>query len=203
LKSADAILNRFNDIRLSVRRNLQTGLHADFLSDLDEATARFISSHNQFHLTRKGKEHFDWIRSFPWVIEEPYPDRDALRYDFSSSDTRFRQYFVTLSNRDGAPSAFLMLSLRGNHLKTPFVYIEKGNEENILRFLYEFMIRNKVRTFTTYHRELVSAVKAGRNPFILTRKVTMESIITPGLNAKLGNTGNYYLQDGDGDAAFT
>jgi len=203
LKSVDAMLNIFNEIRLIFRRNRQTNLPIRYLTDFDETTARFISTHNQFHLTRKGKEHFDWIRSAPWIIEEPNPDRDALRYDFSSSDTRFRQYFITLSNRDGTPAAFLMLSLRAHHLKTPFVYFEKGNEKNILCFLYAFMIRNKVRTFTTCHPELVTAVKAGRNPFILTRNVTMESIITPGLKAKLGDTGNYNLQDGDGDAAFT
>jgi hypothetical protein len=203
LKSVDAVLNTFNEIRLIFWRNLHTALHIHYLTDLDVETARFISAHNQFHITRKAKEHFDWIRSAPWIVEEPYPDRDALRYDFSSSDTCFKQYFITLSNRDGAPAAFLMLSLRAHHLKTPFVYSEKGNERNILRFLYAFMIRNKVRTFTTCHPELVSAVKAGRNPFILTRKVTLESIITPRLKEKLGDTGNYYLQDGDGDAAFT
>jgi len=187
----------------TLEQSLQTGLRVNWLDDLDEGTSRFISTHNQFHLTRKGKAHFEWIRSAPWIIEEPYPGRDALRYDFSSSDKHFRQYRLTLSNTDGTPAAFLMLSLRGNHLKTPFVYFEKGKEEHILRFLYAFMIRNKVRTFTTCHPELVSAIKTGRNPFLHTRKVTMESIITPVLKAKLGNTGNYYLQDGDGDAAFT
>ena len=203
LKSLDVLLNIGNEIRLIFWRTLQTGLRVRLLDELDEVTSRFISTHNQFHLTRKGKEHFEWMKSAPWIIEEPYPGRDALRYDFSSSDKRFRQYWFTLSNTDGTPAAFLMLSLRGNHLKTPFVYFEKGNEANILRFLYAFMIRNRVRTFTTYHPALVSAVKTGRNPFLLTRKVTMESIITPGLKVKLGNTGNYYLQDGDGDAAFT
>lgn len=203
MKSVDALLNMGNEFRILFRRNLQTALRVNWLADIDEVTSRFISIHNQFHLTRKGKEHFDWIRSSPWIIEEPYPDRDALRYDFSSSDTRFRQYCISLSDTDGTTAAFLMLSLRGNHLKTPFVFCEKGKEEHILRFLYGFMIRNKVRTFTTFHPELVSAVKTGRNPFLHTRRVTLETIITPGLKTKLGNTGSYYLQDGDGDAAFT
>jgi GNAT superfamily N-acetyltransferase len=203
LKTIDGILNVLNEARFLFRRNIQTDLHAESLSFLDEATIHFIAKHNQHHLTRKNQDHFSWIRSYPWVIEEPYPDKDAIRYDFSSSDKRFRQYFVTLSNTAGSPVAFLMLSLRGNHLKTPFAYIESGNEGKVLRYLYAYMIQQKVRTFTTYHPELVHTLKTSHNPFILTRTVSMESIITPGLLAKLGNTDDYYLQDGDGDAAFT
>jgi GNAT superfamily N-acetyltransferase len=203
LKLTDSGLNIFNEFRLYFWKRTGNILHPEFLTGFDAETEKFLLGHNQQHITLKSTIDFRWIKEYPWVIESSKPDRDSLRYDFSSSDKRFRQHFLILSNANGSPVAFLMLSLRGNHLKTPFAYIENGYEKDILRFLYAYMTRQGIRTFTTYHPALVSHVKGGRHPFILTRRLDMESIITPRLKEKLGNTDHYYLQDGDGDGAFT
>jgi len=203
LTFTDGVLNLFNEVRLLCRRNSISKLQYRYFSSMDDEAEEFLIKHNAYHLTLKNRNDYNWISAYPWIIKAPHPDLDAMRYAFSSTDKHFRQYFLMLYDQQHSPMAFLMLTIRGKHLKTPFVFMEKDREKEILRFLYSFMIRERISTFTTCHPALSTGIRRFRHPFIHTRSLHMESVITATLKSLLGDTAAYYLQDGDGDAAFT
>jgi hypothetical protein len=98
--------------------------------------------------------------------------------------------------------AFIILTYREAHLKTPYVFCDEAHAKQVLQLIYAHALKSGIRTISTYHPFLSEAVLSSSNPFILKRKMKYRILISRELLKNLGNTDNFVLQEGDGDAAF-
>ncbi|MBN2349641.1 MAG: GNAT family N-acetyltransferase [Bacteroidales bacterium] len=205
LTSVNFILNVFNDLRLQFYKNQFTlkKLHLEYLDTIDAETDKFIQNHQQNHLTLKNNTDFNWLKKYPWIIPEDDGNNYQKRYAFSAIDKSFEQFFVKVFGPDKNLIAFLILTIRKNHLKTPFLYFDPIHTDQVWNVLFYFLKKNNIRTFTTFHPVLTKTIHKNKNPFIVVRKFSLKSIISKTLARELGNMDGFTLMDGDGDCAFT
>jgi GNAT superfamily N-acetyltransferase len=200
----DFISNLFNDFRLIFWRSAMniSNIKIEYLQSLDDETDRFIIQNSKDNLSPKDKSVFNWIKKYPWVLNSPFEDDTSKRYEFSAVSKNFNQLFIKITNNENSVIAFLMLTVHGTHLKTPYLFFDRNYAGVIRKVIYAHLLNLKVRTFTTFHPELIKIIKSKRNPFILVRKMTHKSLITKELLQKIKDPDKYILMEGDGDCAF-
>ena len=199
LQILDFIFNLFNAIRLVFYPGYKTGtsLRYEYVEEIGPEAEEFMNTCNQQYLNRRGKLELEWISKYPWVLEQE-EDADSRRYYFSSVSKRFFYQNVEFHDETGAVTAFLMLSVRNNHLTVPYAFFKKGMESVLVKFLFNMMLDYQLNMLTVYHPELSEAIRKAKSPFLFKKKVLRPYFIPktldlPGLS----------FQDGDGDCAFT
>ncbi len=202
LTGGNAVLNLVNEARLLFYQFDLTDIHTENIDSIDRETEIFINQHNQGHLTAKTASEFNWMMKYPWIGSDYEQKNEAKKYTFSVYDKNFRQWFLKVYYQKKM-IAFLMLTVRGHHLKTPFLYVEKDYHEQVKNVIYNFSNDKNIRTVTTFHTGLADAIANSCHPFLMLRDYTQDSIITKKLSGELGDSGKYYIMDGDGDCAFT
>ncbi|UCH15112.1 MAG: GNAT family N-acetyltransferase [Bacteroidales bacterium] len=200
----DLIANVIIGIRLVFWRMAMniTRIKIEYLNELDSETDEFIRQRSKDNLSPKDKSFFDWIKKYPWVLNTPFEDYTSRRYEFSAVDKNFDQLYIKVMNNENKMLAFLMLTVHGTHLKTPYLFFDKEYNREVRKVIYAHLLKLKVRTFTSFHPQMVEIIWSKRNPFILTRKMYHRSLITKELLAKIKNLDKYILMEGDGDCAF-
>ena len=200
----DFFTNLINGIRLvfwKMAMNIKS-IKIEYLNEIDAETDEFIKQRSKDNLSPKDKSVFDWIMKYPWVLNTPFKDYTSQRYEFSAVNKNFNQLFIKVLNNENKVLAFLMLTVHGTHLKTPYLFFDEDCSHVVRKVIYAHLLNLKVRTFTTYHPQLVEIIRSKRNPFILTRKMYHRSLITKELLARIKDKDRYILMDGDGDCAF-
>ena len=114
----------------------------------------------------------------------------------------FNQHYIKLYDSSLKLIAFIILTYREAHLKTPYIFCDKTDAKQVLRVIYAHALRPGIKTISTYHPLLSEAVLSSSNPFILKRKMNYRILISKELKNKLGSAGDLIFQEGDGDAAF-
>ena len=200
----DFLANLINDLRLAFWKAAMniSRIKIEYLHEIDNETAQFISQRSKNNLSQKSKTVMDWIKKYPWVLSTPFKDEMSRRYEFSAVSGNFNQLFIKIVNNENKIVAFLMLTVHGRHLKTPYLFFDSSYGGVVRKVILAHLLNLKVRTFTTYHPELVKVLKSERNPFILVRKITHNTLITKELLQKVQDAGKYVLMEGDGDYAF-
>ncbi len=204
LKAADWILNFPNEIRL-LRWYPKTSLkqvNFEYLHDIDDETMEFIREKSIQQLCPRSREFFQWLFRFPWILNAPFKDLNNHRYAFSANIKDFNQHYVKVYDSSYKLIAFMILTYREAHLKTPYVFCDEADAKLVMRIIYAHALKLGIRTISTYHPFLRAAVLSSKNPFILTRKMDYKILISQDLLNRLGNTEDFILQEGDGDAAF-
>jgi GNAT superfamily N-acetyltransferase len=199
----DFLANIINSCRLAFwKAPMKTGrLNVEYLQEIDRETADFIVRHGKNSITQKDKAVLDWMKKYPWVINARFKDEISSRYEFSSVSSNFNQLYIKLTDEKKVV-AFIMLTVHGTHLKTPYLFFDPDYGDFVRKVIYAYLLESKVRTFTTYHEGLIKVLKSKRNPFIITRKMVQDSLITRELLQKVGDPDSYVLMEGDGDCAF-
>jgi GNAT superfamily N-acetyltransferase len=199
----DILANIINNCRLAFwKAPMKTGrLGIEYLHEIDSETADFIVRHGKNNITQKDQAVLDWIKKYPWVINARFKDEISRRYEFSSVSRNFNQLYIKLTD-DKKVVAFIMLTVHGTQLKTPYLFFDPDYGDLVRKVIYAHLLELKVRTFTTYHEGLIKVIKSKRNPFIITRRMTQGSLVTGELLKKIGDPGRYILMEGDGDCAF-
>jgi len=64
------------------------------------------------------------------------------------------------------------------------------------------IVQWRVNTFTTFHPALVKHLESRRTPGLLKKKIVRHYLLTRILEEKIFSP-DFYIQDGDGDGAFT
>lgn len=95
-----------------------------------------------------------------------------------------------------------MLTSRGTHLKTPYLYYNDKDVDVVKRLVFAHAMKTGTKTLSTFDHALAISVKSGKNPFILCRNMQFKILISKKLKEKLGNTEKLFFYEGDGDAAF-
>ncbi len=204
LGTIDFVLNILNEIRL-LRWHLKyhlKNISFDYVSAIDNETMKFIKEQSELHISPKNKESLEWLMRYPWILNAPFKDLNGRRYAFSSCINDFNQHYIKLYDSSLKLIAFMILTYREAHLKTPYIFCGEVDVKLVLKVIYAHALRLGIRTISTYHPFLSEAVLSSANPFILKRKMNYRILISKELKNKLGNTDELIFQEGDGDAAF-
>jgi GNAT superfamily N-acetyltransferase len=199
LQVYDFSLNLINAIRLVFYPGyrLDPSLRVEYVDSIGPETEAFINQCNRRYLNRRGKPDLDWIRRYPWVLEQEEND-DSRRYYFSSVSKRFLYQQVELRDSADTVKAFLMVSVRNNHLTVPYVFFAEGMVTNVVKILFNIMLDYQLNMITVFHPELSSGIRETPSPFLFKKKV-----LRPYFLPKTLDLPDPAFQDGDGDCAFT
>ena len=146
---------------------------------------------------RRGKQELEWIKRYPWVLEQE-EDADSRRYYFSSVSKRFFYQQVEFQDNTGNISAFMMIAIRNNHLTVPYVFYSKDMESILVKFLFNTMLDFQLNVLTVFHPELSEEIRKTNSPFLFKKK-----ILRPYFLPKTLDLPDLAFQDGDGDCVFT
>ncbi|MCX6247550.1 MAG: GNAT family N-acetyltransferase [Bacteroidetes bacterium] len=199
LQGCDFSLNILNAIRLVFYPGYGLGpaLRVEYVDKIGPETEALITECNQRYFNRRGKPELDWIITYPWVLEQE-ENADSRRYYFSSVSKRFFYQQVELRDSTDAVKAFLMLSVRNNHLTIPYTFFAEGMEKNIVKFLFNTMLDYQLNMITIFHPGLAAEIRKSRSPFLFKKKV-----LRPYFLPKTLDLPDPAFQDGDGDCVFT
>jgi GNAT superfamily N-acetyltransferase len=198
-QAIDFILNIFNAIRLVFYPGykIDSNVHYEYVEEISPEAGKLIDEYNQFYLMRRGKQELEWIKRYPWVLEQE-EDADSRRYYFSSVSKRFFYQQVEFQDNTGNISAFMMIAIRNNHLTVPYVFYSKGMESILVKFLFNTMLDFQLNVLTVFHPELSEEIRKTNSPFLFKKK-----ILRPYFLPKTLDLPDLAFQDGDGDCVFT
>jgi GNAT superfamily N-acetyltransferase len=199
LQLFDFILNLANSIRLVFfpGYKLDSDIRYEYVEEISPEIEEFINNCNQSYQIQRGKPELEWINKYPWVLEQE-EDADSRRYYFSSVSKRFFYQNVEFRNETGTVTAFLMLSIRNNHLTVPYAFFNKGMESVLVKFLFNSMLDFQLNMLTVFHPELSEEIRKTKSPFLYKKK-----ILRPYFIPKTLDLPEPAFQDGDGDCVFT
>lgn len=204
LRSLDFILNIPNSIRIALwETTFRFDLpEMEYVTEIDQETERFIQLHNKNDLSQRNKAELDWLIKNPWVIMSPLKDPFMEKFHFSSQAKQFFNLSIKIFE-NGKLSAFLIFYIRDGHLKIPFLSLgEDADIKKILRVIYFHLLKYKLSTFTTFNPKLSEYIRNHRHPFIITKRISKQYLFSKLYENQL-LTNNMYIQDGEGDTAFT
>lgn len=167
----------------------------DILDHIDAESADFI---NQFSGNRNAEEINTFIES-PWVLE----GKEDKRYFFSSYTEVFKYFWVKIYDENNKLTSCLLLQLRNGYLKIPYLF-SNTDLDRVVCFLNYFIIKNRVKAFTSYQNGLNEAIRtSGIFSTIYERDFKREYLFHKNLLQNLPEDFNPQYQDGDGDCMMT
>jgi GNAT superfamily N-acetyltransferase len=199
LQLVDFILNLANSIRLVffTGYKIDPDLHYKYVEEISQEAEEFINNCNQSYPIQRGKPELEWINRYPWVLEQE-EDADSRRYYFSSVSKQFFYQNVEFRDETGTVTAFLMLSIRNNHLTVPYAFFNKGMESALVKFLFNSMLDFQLNMLTVFYPELSEEIRKTKSPFFYKKE-----ILRPYFIPKTLDLPEPAFQDGDGDCVFT
>jgi len=180
---------KFNDKNLIVEE----------LQHVDNEASEFISQHNENEYFKRGEEEINWMINYPWILHDDKKE-EAKRYYFSAKAKIFRYHLLKIKEHNKI-IAFVVLRQRNHSFTTPFIYSKLGNEQKCLNVIYSFLLKKKARQFTIFHPHFVKFVKTASSPFFYKRNIPKDFAISQSIIMNYDE--QKFLQDGDGDYAFT
>ncbi|MFC5270521.1 GNAT family N-acetyltransferase [Adhaeribacter terreus] len=198
-------LNVQNDVRLSMWEPSKgtRNYRVETIGKIDEKLAEFISEKQQNQLEKRGAEDLNWMLQNPWLLQLSEDDGTGKKYHFSAFDKRFEFRPLQISNTENQVVAFVILAIRGNDLKVPYLYAEAGNMRTVAEIIIQLMMKEKLNTITVFHPELVAVFKQNPKPFIYLHPLKRHYIISKKFAELLSKQAEVKIQDGDADCAFT
>ncbi len=201
LKITDSVFNFLLKLFLFfLKKNFNNkNIVIEEIKRVDKESSDFISQYNENEYFKKGVKEIDWMIDYPWVIQKD-KNNEADRYYFSAIAETFNYYCIKIKEQNSL-IGFVVLRQRNNDFTTPYIYCKTGSEMNCLNAIYLFLIKNKARQFTIFHPKFVKFVNERSSPFFYKRDIQKDFAISRSLKENYNEL--KYLQDGDGDYAFT
>ena len=198
-------LNVPNELRLNFwKPSFETQKYrVETVGKIDEKLAAFISARQQNQLEKRNAEDLNWLLQNPWLLPVFEDDGTSQKYHFSAYDKRFEFRPLQIFNADNKLVALVILAIRGNDLKVPYLYAEAGNMQAVAEIIVQQMIQEKLRTITVFHPELIAFFKQNPKPFIYLHPLKRHYIISKKFTELLSRQPDVRIQDGDADCAFT
>ncbi len=111
-QAIDFVFNIFNAIRLVFYPGykIDNDIHYEYVEEISPEAGELIDKCNQSYLIRRGKQELEWVKNYPWVLEQE-ENADNRRYYFSSVSKRFFYQQVEFHDENGNVVAYLMLSI--------------------------------------------------------------------------------------------
>lgn len=194
LKLGDSIVNSL----ISVKNNFiqKPGFKFEILDTIDSESADFIS---KFDTNRNSKE-LSWIIENPWILKGETSDPNYL---FSSFSKVFNYFWIKIYDENNTLITCSLLLLRDNHLKISYLF-STSDLERFVQFLSYFIIKNKIKTLTSYQTEFNEKADSMKSfPKIYQRNRERRYLFHKQFIQNLPKDFNPNFQDGDGDCAMT
>jgi hypothetical protein len=202
LRLADGIINVWQDFRIStVRKKIEPDfLHAEPVRSVDLFSFELMERHNRLGFGMRDQEAFDWITSYPWVVEGKNQDE---RYFFTWVVPRYRNTCLKVWDDRGELVGFLMLSVVGEKMTVPYIGMTEEASSAVVGLLDHCLSDEKISYLTTYNPEVISLLENSRIPLLGRRRMVQRFFATHELSRKLPDGNGIFFQDGDGDVVFT
>ncbi len=200
LKLADNVFNALFDLRFNVSSNKLIEPTIEYVNEIDDEIASFITERQHNQLFKRGIDELNWVVKNPWVLASAGNDTYSDRYHFSSLDLSFEFIMVKVFSPKKELTAFLIFSKRNRNLKLPYCY-HADAIDSVVDVINHHIVKWRINTFTTFNNELASALQQQRTPALLTKQVRRNYIIGKTLN--LDTSSEFTIQDGDADCSFT
>jgi len=202
LSLSDNLINSWQDARISTTlKKIKPELFmAEPLKGMDKELFGFLSSHNRLGFCQRDPEAFEWIRTYPWIIESGTKNK---KYFFSSTASKFKNTYLKVLDKEGKMDAFLMLTRIGDKMTIPYACFSGQEPLPSIKILDHYLADRGISYFTTYNPEVESLMKNSSLPLLGKRKMTQKYFCTRELKQRLPESSGIYFQDGDGDTVFT
>lgn len=204
LQVIDAFANAFLNIRRSFFRKKKVKFTIQ--TEFDDDVRIFIEQNRSNNeLVKRSIEDLDWILKNPWLRSNSVADALSKRYHFSSVANYFAFKIMKVYNAEEQLMVVLMLSIRDENLKIPYIYSCSESESAFLvaDAVEQFMIAEKLSMLTIFQTELAAAIKKKCSSFFVIRKMKRHYIISRKFEIGKKHSNQLTIQDGDADAAFT
>ncbi len=198
----DFIFNLLWELRLRIWKNrhqMDKNIKCEFIRNWEHSVSDLIRHESAMELINRGEAEFDWIRDYPWVLQG-MPDENARRYHFTSHTKRFDHQRIKISEGN-AVRAFLIVTIRDNHIKVPYLYCDRRTLPVVMDFLIHYMISVRARFISVFREDISGYLLNSRTPMIWKKSIARYTAISKELSGLVPE--GYILQDGDGDAVFT
>lgn len=193
----DATINAFHDLFLRKKQKLSKNYYIEFTESPEESCYFLMNNIHKNELTQRGQKEIDWFFRFPWVKETPAPTAESKRYHFSSEARSFK--IITIKIKQNIELvAFLIVTVRDNHMKTPYVYVKTGHEEIIAETINNLMCIHKIDILTTYQKSIVNNFERNIS-YLFSKSISRKYLQSKEFHLNITET---MLQDGDGDCGF-
>jgi GNAT superfamily N-acetyltransferase len=205
LKVPNALLNIPNELRLNIWKPGKdlSNFRVEKINHLDQELSDFISERQQNQLEKRSAADLEWLMKNPWLLPWEKEDGTAQRYHFSAFTRNFEFVPLKIYNAENKLIAFLILAIRENDLKIPYLYAEANNIKVAANVMVEEMLQRKLRTLTVFQPEMVAFLKQKPQPFIYLHPLERHYIISKKFAGLLQQQPQVNIQDGDADCAFT
>jgi hypothetical protein len=173
----------------------------NFIDRIDLEHAQFINDIAKDSLFQRSSHELEWMKDYPWISDKKEKSIDYSKYYFSQYYPDFKQWFISIRNKNLQLTGFIILTRYKGELKTPYVYLKDNPGADLGIFLSTFAKKNKIRTIITYN-ELITETLIQQKFFLNKRRSTYGFLATKQLY-ELFKPLNKKVYDGDGDGAFT
>jgi GNAT superfamily N-acetyltransferase len=200
LKLGDKILNAMHDLQIgNMSFELPEDISINQIESTDEELSELIDSQYESKLFSRGISEFNWIRNFPWVIENPTELVEA-EYQFTRKVSKFKNKWFKLKSKNGI--AFLWVIHINNKCSVPyFLHNDRMLVLAARQIVLNEMLENQSAYITIRHPELGPILNTRKNPFLLSRRMPQRYYAHTDLIGSLPD--NKDICDGDGDCVFT
>jgi len=199
LATFDFTINIVNDLFIKKKHNLiNQNIKIENITNIDDDIFNFIKKHQDSNLFNRNKSEINWLLKFPWVKETHSISPESIKYQFTSEAKQFKNICIKIIDNN-LIVGFVLLTIRDKHLKTPYIFIEKGVENTLVFIINNIMMDYNIDILTTYQNTIIN----NKNLSFIFRKsinriyLTTMNPIAIGFNVNQNN-----IQDGDGDCAF-
>ena len=198
-------LNFPNELRLKSWQSLNRleNYEVKTVGEIDEKLAGFIVARQQNQLEKRSAKDLNWLLKNPWLLPNSEDDGTAKKYHFSAYAERFELLPLTISDAQNNLVGFVILGIRGNDRKVPYLYADKANTGLVTELIIREMLQRKLRTLTVFQPELIAFLKQNPKPFIYLHPLKRHYIISKKFVELLKKQPEVMIQDGDADCAFT
>jgi len=183
------------------RRNISgRNLTFEYVSAIDEETARFMKRHHQHDLTRKEASDLSWIMNNPWIISAPLKDSMSKKYYFSSRAARFLYLGIKVFENQTEMIGFCLLKVRDDRMTVLYSYCENRHAASITAAVFHQALAMEVGILSLFDEQLVAAFSELHCPCWSVKKKSRGFSLSKAFGEI--SVADCRLQGGDGDLAF-
>jgi hypothetical protein len=203
LTTFDCLANILCEGRLCMwkrRHGISGKLRLEYIAEVDTETSGFIQQLQDADLHRRGAHEFYWIARWPWILSAPVNDGRDKRYYFAATANESLCLMVKVYDLTDIMIGFLMLRFIDGQLKIPYCYMRSNHADAMFRVIGEHVVALPVDTVTIGRAALRESLRRLKFPCLAKRKSAKSWIVGNVYGTKV--SGQFEIQDGDGDCAF-
>jgi len=141
-------------------------------------------------------EHFDWIITYPWVLQGKQ-DEESKRYYFSSKSKQFC-YDSVKFYKNNELKAYLLLKIRDRKLTVSYVFADEEMLNDVAAYILQKVNHENLIMITSFDTRISNKIRGHRIQYIFERFIKRAYILP-----KMLVITPEFFQEGDGDNVFT